>query len=107
MAVLQIISEQLEEKHTQNTGKPSSHNTVSVLNTIQSQTFSMTTPVRVMSFVRVKTPAQPPAICSVSFVLSGCLSGHVTERPDPPKSGSDCLHDCFPEGCEGVERGLG
>lgn len=35
------------------------------------------------------------------------MSGHVAERPDPPKSGSDCLHDCFPDGCEGVERGLG
>lgn len=62
-----------------------------------------------MSFVWVKAAAQPPAIpheC-LSVCLLVCMSGHVAGRPDPPKSGSDCLHDCFSDGGEDVERGFG
>lgn len=42
---------------------------------MQSQTFSTTAPVRVMSFVRVKSTAQPPAIPHVChlFCLGACL----------------------------------
>ncbi len=50
--------------------KASGHKTVSVWNTIQSQTFSMTTPACFMSFVQTKFTAHPSAIpmcviCSV------------------------------------------
>lgn len=60
-----------------------------------------------MSCVQVKLLLSHKLFSTCVFLLSSCMSGHITERPDPPKSGSDCLHDCFPEGCEGVERGLG
>lgn len=63
------------ETKKKSSAKASSHDTVSEWTTIQSQTFSVATPASVMSFVRVKTTAQPPAIPRVchSFCLGASL----------------------------------
>ncbi len=59
--------------------KASGHKTVSVWNTIQSQTFSMTTPACVMSFVQTKFTAHPSAIPHVCHLF--CLGASLGTSP--------------------------